>query len=574
MRGQRKKTLPANPRALDKVATGIAGLDELTGGGLPRGRTTLVCGDAGCGKTLLGTEFLVRGITEFDEPGVALLFEETEEELASNVASLGFDIQRLVADKKLFVDHVRVERSEIEETGEYNLDGLFVRIQHAVESVNARRILLDTLESLFSGLSDASVLRAELRRLFRWLKDRGLTAIVTGERGDGSLTRQGLEEYVSDCVILLDNRMEGQAATRRLRVVKYRGTSHGSNEYPFLIDEHGISVLPITSIGLKHVASRDRISSGIAGLDEMLDGEGYYRGASVLVSGPAGAGKTSLGASLASAACRAGERSLMFSFEESPSQLLRNMRSVGVELQPFIDKGLLRVVANRPSLFGLEMHLVSMHKTIEEFEPRVVIIDPITDLVRIGSGIEVHSMLTRLIDFLKAKSITALLTSLTGGGEAGPDSEVGISSLIDTWVAVQSIEAAGERNRGLSIYKSRGMPHSNQIREFVMSHRGIELIPVYQTDEGILTGTRRRVRELHDREQAAERHQHLDLKREELERRRRVVEAEIDSLRADLAAREREVERLDAMGNGTTGRGNGSAARGNGDANAKSRRAR
>ena len=424
-------TRTALPKGIAKAPTGITGLDDLTGGGLPRGRPTLVCGAAGSGKTLFGVEFLVRGAAHYDEPGVAVLFEETAEEVAANVASLGFDLPRLVAQKKLFIDHVHVERSEIEETGEYDLEGLFIRLEHAVKTVGAKRVLLDTIESLFSGLSNTSILRAELRRLFRWLKERGLTAVITGERGEGTLTRHGLEEYVSDCVIWLDNRMEGQIATRRLRVIKYRGTSHGTNEYPFLIDEQGFSVLPITSLGLTHVASAERVPTGIAGLDQMLGGKGYFRGSSILVSGAAGTGKTSVAANLVASACQRGERCLYFAFEESPSQLVRNMRSIGLDLEPWRKQGLLRIVANRPSLFGLEMHLVATHRAIDQFSPQVVVLDPVTDLMAIGSELAVHSVVTRLIDYLKAKHVTAALTSLTAGGSAAADSEVGISSLIE-----------------------------------------------------------------------------------------------------------------------------------------------
>jgi circadian clock protein KaiC len=539
--GARASTLP---KGIAKAPTGIAGLDDLTGGGLPRGRPTLVCGGAGSGKTLFGVEFLVRGAVRYDEPGVAVLFEETAEELAANVASLGFDVPALVAKKRLIVDHVHIERSEIQETGDYNLDGLFVRLEYAVKTVGAKRVLLDTMESLFSGLSNAAILRAELRRLFGWLKERGLTVVITGERGDGVLTRHGLEEYVSDCVIGLDNRMEGQIATRRLRIVKYRGTNHGTNEYPFLIDEQGISVLPITSLGLAHAGSSERISTGIAGLDEMMGGMGCFRGSSILISGGAGSGKTSVAANLVAAACQRGERCLYFAFEESPGQLVRNMRSIGLDLEPWHKQGLLRIVANRPSLFGLEMHLVATHKTIDEFLPQVVVLDPITDLMAIGNELTVHSMLTRLIDYQKFKSITAVLTSLTAGGDAAADSEVSISSLIDTWIVVQQFEVAGERNRGLSIVKSRGMAHSNAIREFVLSDQGIRLVDVYRGSDRILTGSARLARERQDQDDARLRRRETDRKRAALERRRRAVASQVEALHAELQAEEEALGRL------------------------------
>ena len=466
-------------RTLPKAASGIRGLDEITGGGLPRGRPTLVCGSAGCGKTLLAMEFLVRGATELGEPGVFVAFEETAEELTQNVRSLGFDLDDLEAAGQLVVESIHVERSEIEETGEYDLEGLFIRLGLAIDSIGAQRVVLDTIENLFGGLYNAAILRFELRRLFRWLKDRGVTTVVTGERGEGQLTRHGLEEYVSDCVILLDQRVNGQLSTRRLRVVKYRGTVHGTNEYPFLIDETGISVLPVTSMGLDYAASDERIPSGVPRLDDMLGGYGYYRGSSIMVTGTAGTGKSSLAAHLVDAGCGRGERCLYFAFEESARQIVRNMRSIGVDLEPWIDQGLLRIESVRPTLHGLESHLVAVHKLVNEFRPRIVVIDPLSSFRSAGAGSEVQSMLLRLIDFLKSAEITGFFTSLTSGGSPLEQSEVAISSLIDTWLMLRQFEAGGERDRGLYVLKSRGMAHSSQIREFRLTNRGLDLLDVY-----------------------------------------------------------------------------------------------
>src|SRR3954469_1420274 len=481
--------------ALEKAPTGIAGLDEITGGGLPRGRPTLICGSAGCGKTLFGMEFLVRGATEFGEPGVFIAFEETAHELGQNVRSLGFDLEKLIAKNKIAVDYVHIERSEIAETGDFDLEGLFVRLNMAIEAVGAKRVVLDTIETLFGGFDNQALLRSELKRLFRWLKDKGVTAIITGERGEGRLTRQGIEEYVSDCVILLDHRVTEQMSTRRLRVVKYRGTTHGTNEYPFLIDEDGISVLPVTSLGLNHEVTNERISSGVERLDTMLGGEGYYRGSSILVSGTAGGGKTSLAAHFADATCARGERCLYFAFEESRPQFVRNMKSIGLDLERWIRKGLLRHEASRPALHGLEMHLQQMHKQIKAFDPKVVIIDPVTNLSQSGSQVDAEAMLLRMIDFLKSRGITAMLISLTHGGKSLEATDVGISSLIDTWLLVRDIELGGERNRGLYILKSRGMAHSNQIREFLITSEGIQLKDVYIGPEGVLTGSMRAAQE-------------------------------------------------------------------------------
>ena len=528
------RTKAAALRALPKTATGIEGLDQITGGGLPKGRPTLVCGGAGCGKTLFAMEFLVRGATQFDEPGAFITFEETGEELAANVRSLGFDLDALTAAGKFYVDHVRIERSEIDETGDFDLEGLFLRLGLAIDSVGAKRVVLDTIESLFSGFNNQAMLRAELRRLFRFLKDKGVTAVVTGERGDGQLTRQGLEEYVSDCVILLDNRVNDQISTRRLRIVKYRGTSHGTNEYPFIIDEKGMSVLPVTSLGLSHDVSSERISSGIPRLDTMLGGKGFYRGSSVLISGTAGTGKTSIAAHIADASCRRGERCLYLALEESPSQLFRNMRSIGIDLEPYTKKGLLKMHASRPTLHGLEMHLVQIHKMVAEFDPAMVVVDPISNFVSGGTSGDTHSMLLRLIDFLKARKITAVFTHLTAGGNAWESTDVGVSSLIDTWLLMRDIELAGERNRGLYVLKSRGMPHSNQIREFVITANGIDLLDVYVGPEGVLTGSMRAAQEAREKAAMLSR-QHEDARRQrELDSRRAALQAQIAALQAEF----------------------------------------
>jgi circadian clock protein KaiC len=476
-----------------KALTGIKGLDDITSGGLPEGRPTIVCGGPGCGKTMLAVEFLVRGALQYGEPGVFMAFEETPDELAKNVASLGLDLKGLVSKKKLFMDYVRVERSEIQEAGEYDLEGLFIRLQSAIESVGAKRVVLDTVEALFGGFSNMGILRAEISRLFRWLKDKGMTTVITAERGDGSLTRYGLEEYVSDCVIFLDHRVVNQVSTRRLRVVKYRGSAHGANEYPFLIDEQGLSVLPISSLKLEHEAPTERVSSGIPDLDQMLEGKGFYRGSTILVSGTAGIGKTSIAAHCADGVCRRGKRCLYLAFEESQNQVIRNMRSIGLDLEPWVRQGLLQFHASRPTQYGLEMHLVRIHKLVEQFKPWLIVVDPITNLMLAGNDRDIQAMLTRLIDFLKAGRITALFTSLTSGNNSShlKQSEVGISSLIDTWILLRDLETNGERNRGLYVVKSRGMANSNQVREFFLTRNGVKLQPVYLGAGGVLTGSAR-----------------------------------------------------------------------------------
>jgi circadian clock protein KaiC len=524
----------SNNAGLQKEPTGISGFDEITGGGLPSGRPSLVCGSAGAGKTLFAMEFLVRGATLYDEPGVFMSFEESDEELVTNVTSLGFDLKQLIADKKLLIDYVFIERSEIEETGEYDLEGLFLRLSHAIDQIGAKRVVLDTLEALFSALPSEAIVRAELRRLFRWLKAKGVTAVITCERGEGTLTRYGLEEYVADCVILLDNRVQNQISTRRLRIVKYRGTSHGTNEYPFFIDEKGFSVLPITSIGLNHKASTQRVSSGNARLDNMLDGKGFYRGSSILISGTAGTGKSTIAAHFVDAACKRGERALFFGFEESQDQIIRNMRSIGIDLEPYVKRGLLLFKNSRPSNFGLEIHLALIHKAIVDFQPNVVVVDPISNFLAVGEPGETKSMLTRLMDFLKTQQITAMFSSLTGSTKEIEDSEVGVSSLMDAWLLVKNIESNGERNRGLYILKARGIAHSNQVREFRLSEHGLDIIDTYVGSEGVLMGSARATQAAREAASVIEQEAARQRKQRELQRKQELYEAQLIALRAQF----------------------------------------
>ena len=529
----------ANPHQFAKAPTGIVGFDAITFGGLPKGRPSLLCGRAGCGKTLFAMTFLVEGISAFNEPGVFMSFEETGEDLAQNIASLGHDLSALAAAGKLVMDYVRIERGEFEEAGEYDLEGLFVRLGYAIRTVGAKRIVLDTLEALFSGLQNMAVLRSELRRLFGWLKEQGVTAVITAERGESGLTRHGLEEYVSDCVILLDNRVHDGVTTRRLRVVKYRGSAHGTNEYPFLIDEQGISVLPVTSAGLEHETSDERVSTGVAGLDAMLGAGGFYQGSSILISGAAGTGKTSLVSHFAEAACRRGERCLYFAYEESPQQIVRNMRSIGIDLAPWVEAGLLRFEAARPSLYGLEMHLARMQRDIDAARPSAVILDPISALR--GDPADVHPTLLRMIDLLKSRGITAIMTTLATGNDVVDMTGQGMSSLMDTWLSVVNLESNGERNRGLYVLKSRGMSHSNQVREFQMTSAGVQLVDAYIGPAGVLIGSARLAQEAKERRERQRRAQDIERKRRELARKRDALDAEEDELRqtgAENAANE------------------------------------
>jgi circadian clock protein KaiC len=518
--------------ALPKAPTGISGLDDVTGGGLPRGRPTLLCGPAGCGKTLLAMEFLVRGITEFDEPGVFVAFEESASELTANVASLGFDLAQLEANGQLVLDHVKLPAGEMEEVGDWDLDGLFIRLGATIDAIGAKRVVIDTIEVLFGAFSNTAVLRSELRRLFEWLKSRGVTAVITGERGDGTLTRYGIEEYVSDCVIVLDHRVTEQTSTRRLRILKYRGSLHGTNEYPFLIGASGVSVLPVTSVGLQHLASAERMSSGVPRLDAMLGEEGFFKGSTVLVSGTAGTGKSTLAAQFCDAACRRGDRALYFAFEESEAEIVRNMSSVNIDLAQWVDAGLLRFHCFRPTLLGLEAHLFELVKFVDEFDPVVIVKDPVSDLLRAGTQADVSAMLTREVDFLRSRGVTALFTCLTS--EVGDDANQHIASLVDTWLQVKTIVGNGEHNRVLSVLKARGMANSNQIREFLITGQGIELADVYVGPEGVLTGSARQAQEAKERSAGVARTEHLEQRGVELERRRESLEAQVAALWRDF----------------------------------------
>ncbi len=530
---------------LQKVRTGISGLDEITGGGIPAGRPTLICGAAGAGKTLMSIECMVRGAIEFGEPGVIMVFEETVEDLEMNVASLGFDLQKLQRDKLISIDHIHIDKSEIEETGEYDLEGLFIRMGYAIDSIGAKRIMLDTIENLFGGLTNEGILRAEIRRLFSWLKEKGITAIITGEKGEALLTRQGLEEYVSDCVILLDNRIINQISTRLLRIVKYRGSLHGTNEYPFLIDEEGISVLPVTSLKMDSPVYTQRVSSGIPALDGMLGGKGFFKGSSILVSGTAGTGKTSVAVNFANAVCNRREKCLYLAFEESPQQIVRNMKSIGIDLNAHIEAGLLQITGARPTTYGLEMHLVAIHKMVKKFKPKAVILDPITNLITVGAMSEVKSILIRLIDFLQAEGITVMFTALVYTSDTTVQADEGVSSLVDAWLLVRELEYNGERNRGVYVMKSRGMHHSNQVREFVITDAGIDLVPVQVGIDGqLLIGSARTEQQLNDVTVSEMTKVARTRSDKEVERKRLVLEAKIVSLKEEFETTQAELSRV------------------------------
>ncbi len=540
-----KKVVKTEAFKFPKTPSGIEGLDEITEGGFPKGRPSLICGSAGCGKTLFSMQFLIKGITDYNEPGVLMTFEETAQDIAMNVMSLGFDTEKLKKENKLIIDHVRVERSEIDEAGEYDLDALFIRLGHAIDKIKAKRVVLDTIESLFSGLDNTAILRAELRRLFHWLKEKGVTTLITGERGEATLTRQGLEEYVSDCVILLDHRVIDQVSTRRLRIVKYRGSTHGTNEYPFLIDSEGISVLPITSLRLNNKVSSEVVSTGVPGLDELFYNRGFFKGSTTLVTGTAGTAKTTIASYFANEQCNQKQRVIYFAFEESPHQLVRNMKSIGINLEKHIKDGLLQIHSSRPSLNGLELHLLTLRKLIRDFKPAAVIIDPISNLVTVGNPHDVWSLLVRLIDLLKMNNITSIFTSLDPTEQRTRENvESSISSLVDTWICVRDIEGIGERNRGLYIIKARGMGHSNQVREFVITGEGIKLLDVVIGPNGILTGAARHSNALDRKVSAFAKQNESERKERELERKRETLEATIMALRSEFESYKDELMRL------------------------------
>jgi circadian clock protein KaiC len=533
------------PQGISKSLTGIEGFDDLTLGGVPTGRPTLVCGSAGCGKTLFATTFLIHGARDYAEPGVFVTFEERPGDIVNNVASLGFALDKVVEDEKIAFEYIALDRSELEEAGDYDLEGLFLRLELAIDSIGAKRIVLDTIESLFSVFSNEAILRAEIRRLFDWLKDKGMTTVITAERGDGTLTRQGLEEYVSDCVILLDHRVQNQISTRRLRIVKYRGTAHGTNEYPFLIDQDGFSVLPISTLGLDHKVFEDRISSGIADLDAMLAGGGFHRGSSILISGVAGSGKSSVAASFAEAACAAGERALFFSFEESADQSVRNMKSLWVDIGQWIKSDKLRFIATRPTFYSLEMHLAVMLREVTRFNPSIVVLDPISSFMESGDRLEIQSMLLRVVDFLKGRGVTAVFSHLMHSQDGRRiETDAGLSSLMDAWILLLNREVGGEFNRELYLLKARGTSHSNQVREFIMSDEGIKLVPPYLGETGALTGSARKNEEAKFRRAEVRRRADASRAQQQLQQKRRRAKAQIEALQAELDADEIEIKAI------------------------------
>ena len=537
-RGARSKT------ALAKLPSGISGFDEITFGGLPKGRPTLVYGGPGCGKTLFGMQFLARGATDHGDPGVFLSFEESIDEHKANVRSLGYDLNDLITRKLLTIEHARIDPAREIGRGEYDLDALFMRLARAVDSAKATRVVIDSLETVIHGAGDRVAVRQSFERMFRWLKNRNVTSIITAEEGDHGRSRHGFEDYIADCVVRLDHHVSQQVSTRTLRVIKYRGSAHGTNEYPFLIDEDGIHVLPVTSVGLQHQVSTERVSTGVARLDAMFGGQGFYRGTTVMISGTPGSGKSSLTAHYIDAACRRGERVLTFTYEESPEQVVRNMRSIGIDLERWIDKEQLRFIAARPSMYGLEMHLAVVLKAVNDFEPESVVIDPISNLVRAGTDLEAHAMVVRLIDTLKTRGITTVMTHPTADIASAGNTELAISSIIDTWILVQSIQAGGERNRQLYVLKSRGMSHSNQVREFLITDKGIQLVDVYTGPEGALTGSARAAKEAQEQAEHVARQGAVDRERRKMQRRRKAVTAKIEALQADLEAESAESMRL------------------------------
>jgi circadian clock protein KaiC len=541
--GKRNASQLSIKKQLEKVPTGIKGFDEITYGGLPRGRPTLIAGGAGSGKTMFAMEFIVHGAIDHNEPGVFVTFEENIGDLKKNFASIGYDLDELIVSKKIAIDHVFVERSQIEETGEYNLEALFIRLGYAIDSIGAKRVALDTIEVLFAGLRNDAIVRSEILRMFRWLKDRGISAVVTGEKGERTLTRYGLEEYIADCVILVDNRITEELSTRRLRIIKYRGSAHGTDEYPFLIGKDGITIFPITSIKTDYRISPERVSTGISGLDAMFGGKGYYRGSSVLVTGTAGTGKTSFAAHFVDAACARGEKCLYFAFEETQDQVIRNMRSIGLDLGKWVKKGLLKFHISRPSIYGIETHLVMMEDDIKSFKPMNVIIDPISDFSSIGSGREAKNLLTRLNDMMKSDGITIIYTDLIRGDLNPEIPAMHISSMIDSWIMLRNFEYNGERSRGITVLKSRGMPHSNQIKEFVISDDGLTMVMPYIGPSGVFMGSARVAQEARDSEKIQNTRLDIEHKRKALMEKQKELEARITAMKAQYKAEENELVR-------------------------------
>ena len=463
---------------LPKSLTGIQGLDDITYGGIPQNRPTLLVGSIGTGKTIFAMEYIINGITMFNEPGVFMTFEEQTDELQINVTSMGYNLSKLIADNKIYLEHLHIDHREIQATGKYDIEGLFIRIEMAIEKVKAKRIVLDALDTLFIGL-DSQILRSEIKRLFFWLKEKKVTAIITSEVGDIFLTRLGFEEVVADCVIELNNRLNNQISTRRLRIVKYRGSYHSTNEYPFMIDHKGITIFPIISEAPQIIVSNERISSGIKQIDEMLDGRGFYVGSSILVSGSAGTGKSSIAASFIKDVCEKKGTALYCAFEEAPNQIKRNMASIGIFLEPYEKSGNLHFYYSRPTLQTLELHFIAIKKLIKQINPSVVILDPITNLMIENINSDIRTMLTRFVDYLKMEQITVLLTAtLTVSSLELIQSNEGISSMVDTCIMIQEKNIIDSRRRTLYIMKSRGICNSKKEVEFIITSEGISIAPL------------------------------------------------------------------------------------------------
>ncbi|WP_240236172.1 circadian clock protein KaiC [Nocardioides sp. CFH 31398] len=517
---------------LEKAATGIEGFDDITFGGLPRARATIVTGAAGSGKSMFGVEFLAQGARAYGEPGVLLSFEETADELVANAASIGVDLRAMADEGTLVVDSAAGDLDDLVQSGAFDLEGLLLRLAAAIDAVGARRVVLDTVETLFSTLPDETTVRREFARLLRWLKERDLTVVVTAERGQqGRLTRHGIEEYVSDCVVVLDHRVEDEVATRRMRVAKYRGSPHGTNEFPFLISGRGLVVMPLHHDELTEV-SEERVSLGIPELDTMVGG-GVFRGSTIMISGSAGTGKTSIAACAADAACRRGEKALFLSFEEPSGQVVRNMRSIGLDLQHWIDKGLLVVQHMRPAITGLEAHLASLHMILDEHPAEVVVLDAVASLSRGVASYASASAVARDIAMLRLRGATTVLTALAGTHD-DPHTDVSASSLVDAWLLVRNVENDGERNRLLMTIKNRGSFHSNQVREFLLTDDGPRLVDVFVGPDGVLTGSAREQQEARDASTEDARRRDQERRRASIERRREEVEAQIATLRRQL----------------------------------------
>ena len=527
----------------DIVSTGVKGLDDVLGGGIPQGHAMLLVGKPGTGKSILSMEYLLHGIELHKENGVYISFEESEKQIISNAASFGWKFEEMVKKNKLAISYIDMQPEQMRTVGDYDLSALILRVKGAIKKVNARRVVIDGINNLLSTFDDERIIRSDLLRLIREIKEVNATIFITGERGHDSWSKMGFEEYLADGLMHLDNRTDGNYQTREIQVVKCRGINHYTGKSPFIINSEGMSIRPLITADFDYKVLKSRVSTGIADIDNMLGGKGLYRGSTVYITGPSGAGKTSISSSFANGACSRGERALFLAFEESSDQIIRNMKSIGLSLDKWVNEKLLYFYTARATTNSLEGHLDNIMTMVREVEPTCVVLDPISAFRPIANENETKLMLIRLNDYLRARKITTVFTALSSDGEYSEHADVQLSSIADTWIVVRIMDYKGERNNVMQLMKSRGMSHSRQMKEMYFTGNGLKLQNVYQGPEGVLTGAARIGQEKYEKLKEARNVIEIDKNRKKIERKKSLLEASIEALKHEY---EEELEALHA----------------------------